>query len=418
MTTTSAPATRLPDATLRSLIEDELAHLVSLRHDLHQTPELCFTEHKTSARVQAELDAIGLDYKAGLAETGVVGFLPATDQNGNGGASAKSIALRADMDALPITEQTGKPHASQTPGLMHACGHDGHTAILVGAARVLSKIEHRPKPVTFVFQPAEEGGGGGEKLCDAGVLLGQAGGGIGTPVERIFGLHGWPNLGLGTVATRPGPMLSAVDDFVVTVKGKGGHAAMPHQCIDPIVASAAIVQALQTITSRSTSPLDSVVCTVGRFEGGTADNIIPDSVELEGTIRTLTAETRSATERRFKDIVTATARAHGCDADIDWRPGYPVTHNHDDATETFFEVARRAIGDDRVQLMPDPAMGGEDFSYYGLHVPACFFTLGLTPGHEGFGLASVPQLHQPTFDFNDDAIALGVELMVRLALEG
>ena len=412
--TTAAPS-RVTDAEIRRLIDGELAHVVSLRHDLHQTPELCFQETQTSARVQAELDAIGVAYKAGMATTGVVGFLP-----GTAGAAGpqKSIALRADMDALPLHEATGKPYASRTPGRMHACGHDGHTAILVGVARVLKRLEHRPHPVTFVFQPAEEGGGGGEKLCDEGVLRGEAGGSIGTPVERIYGLHGWPNLALGAVASRPGPILAAVDDFIVTVTGRGGHAAMPHQCIDPIVAGAAIVQALQTIASRSASPLDSVVCTVGRFQGGTADNIIPSSVELEGTIRTLRAETRAMAERRFKEIVTATARAHGCEADIDWRPGYPVTHNHADATERFFEIARSAIGEDRARLMPDPAMGGEDFSYYGLHVPACFFTLGLTPGHEGFGLAPVPQLHQPTFDFNDDAIALGVELMVRLALEG
>lgn len=390
---------------LRALIREELPELVSIRRDLHRHPELGYQETRTGALVAAELSRLGIEHKRGMAKTGVLGHLPATGESSRG-----AIALRADLDALPIHEASGKDYASGTPGIMHACGHDGHTTILLGAARVLSKVD-RPRPVTLVFQPAEEGGAGGDRMCQDGALLGGAGGGIGPPVEMIYGLHGWPQIELGTVATRPGPLLAATDDFVVTVRGTQCHAAYPHLGHDPIVAAAHVVAALQTIVSRSVSPVESCVVTVGEIRGGSANNVIPAEVRMTGTVRTLTPEVRQLAREAFFRVVEQTAAAHGCRAKIDWEDGYPVTHNDPGATERFFAIAREAIGAKHVHVTPTATMGGEDFSYYGLHVPACFFFLGVRPPG-----GTCPSLHQPDFDFNDDAIGLGVELMCRLAL--
>jgi len=399
----------MSDAPLRDIVRADLPELVAIRHDLHRHPELGYEEERTSGVVQRELKAAGVAFRAGVARTGVVAHIPATERT-----DRPAVALRADMDALPIVEATGRPYASSRPGVMHACGHDGHTTILIGAARALSRVARRPNPVTFLFQPAEEGGAGGERMCDEGALLGDEGGGVGPRVGSIFGLHGWPQLPLGVVATRPGPLLAATDDFVVKVRGVGGHAAFPHLARDPVVAAAHVVTALQTIASRSTSPLDSVVCTVGKIAGGSANNVIPPEVELVGTVRTLRAETRRMARERFFTLVEATAAAFGCRAEIDWQDGYPATFNDAALTERFFAVARDGLGAERVAVAPEPVMGGEDFSYYGRHVPACFYMLGLlAPGADP---AAVPLLHQPEFDFNDDAIATGVEMMCRLAL--
>jgi amidohydrolase len=398
----------MPTDRLRSLIEAELPRLIELRHDLHRHPELSDGEQRTSQSVQRELSALGIAFKAGFGAkgTGVVGQIPASNRSGS-----PAVALRADMDALPITEQTGKPYASTTPGVMHACGHDGHTTILLGAARTLLKME-RPSPVTLVFQPAEEHGGGAAVMCEQGALRGEAAGGVGSPVARIYGLHGWPQLELGTLATRPGPLLAATDDFEIRVVGRGGHAAYPHLCRDPIVAGAAIVSGLQSIASRAVAPYESVVCTVAQFQAGSASNIIPDSAHLAGTIRTLKPETRALARERFFQIVESAAAAHGCGAEIDWREGYPVTHNDAAETERFFSIAGDVVGAGRVQRVEYPTMGGEDFSYYGRHVPACFFFLGLKPA----GAERYPALHQPDFDFNDAALGLGIEMMCRVAL--
>jgi amidohydrolase len=409
-------ATTAPTVTasnLKQRIAADLAYLIALRHDLHACPELGYEERQTSARIQKELAAAGVAFKAGLAGTGVVAHLPATEDP-EPGAPSRAVALRADIDALPIEEATGKPYTSTNPGLMHACGHDGHTTILLGAARALAGMP-RPRPVTFIFQPAEENGAGGKAMCEAGALEGEAGGGLGPPVEAIFGLHGWPTVPVGVVATRPGPLLAATDEFCITVRGMGGHAAYPHQARDPIVAAAAVVTALQTLASRCINPVEPVVCTVGRIGGGVATNIIPGEVELEGTVRTLSDQTRDVAKQRLFELAELTARAHGCEAEVEWHEGYPATRNDEALTERFLNVARRAMGEGRVQVTPTPTMGGEDFSYYGHRVPACFFLLGIVP--EGQDPALVPQLHQPDFDFNDDAIAVGVELMCRVALE-
>ncbi len=398
---------------IENAIDVLLPELVALRHDFHQHPELSNEERRTSECIQQLLAKIpGLEFKTGFAGgTGILAHLPATAADS---ADHLAVALRADMDALPITEATGHPWASNTPGVMHACGHDGHTTILLGAAKILATIEHRPNPITFIFQPAEEHGGGADRMCNEGALDGATGGGLGPRVARVFGLHGWPEIQLGILGTRTGPLLAATDDFIVTIRGSGGHAAMPHLLRDPIVASAAVITSLQTLASRAINPLDPIVCTVSTIHGGAVDNVVPDSIELTGTVRTLSDATRVQAHTHFVRIVESAAASQGCTAEIDWRPGYPVTNNHPEATDLFFDVARRTFGPQHVVTVPDPFMGGEDFSYYGQHVPACFFILGLLP--VGDDPATTPRLHQPTFDFNDEAIGPGIRAMVELAI--
>lgn len=395
---------------IRSIINQELAGLVAFRRDLHAHPELGFDEHRTSRAVADQLAGIGIEHKAGLAGgTGVLAYLPPSTSS-----TQRSVGLRADMDALPIEEETGLPHSSTRPGVMHACGHDGHTTILVGTARVLSRLSTRPNPVTFVFQPAEEGGAGGDKMCKDGCLKGANGGGLGVPVGRIFGLHGWPQMPAGVVATKPGPLLASTDEFTVIVEGIQAHGAYPHLGADPILAASHVVTALQMIASRNVSPLDSIVVTVGIFHAGTANNVIPARVRLVGTVRTLRPETRIFAKKRLFEIIEHTAKAHNCKADVRWEEGYPVTRNDPVLADHVLAVAREAFGVDRVQVVHEPSMGGEDFSFYGLEVPACFYLLGLCP--PGSDPRLVPQLHQPGFDFNDDTLPTAIEMMCRLAL--
>ncbi|MCL4221543.1 MAG: amidohydrolase [Phycisphaerales bacterium] len=407
---TTMTENRVDTPALRALIAAEMPGLLDIRHDLHAHPELMFEERRTSEVVVRELTTLGIAHKTGLAKgTGVLAHLPATERT-----TRPAVGLRADMDALPIIECTGRTYSSTHHGVMHACGHDGHTTILLGAARVLSKLAHRPNPVTFVFQPAEEGGAGGEEMCLDGCLEGDSGRGLGPPVARMYGLHGWPQLPLGQIGTRPGPLLAATDDFKVTVRGTQCHGAYPHLGSDSILASAHIVAALQAIASRHTSPTDSIVVTVGALHGGTATNIIPAETTFIGTVRTLRDETRALARQRFFEIVQNTARAHACEAHIEWEEGYPVTQNDPKLAGQVLAVAESAFGAPRTLLVATPSMGGEDFSYYGRHVPACFYFLGLCPpGREPL---NVPQLHQPDFDFNDEALAPGIEMMCRLAL--
>jgi amidohydrolase len=393
---------------LRSIIRSHLPDLIRIRHDLHAHPELAYQERRTSAVVAAELTRLKIAHKAGLAGgTGVLAYIPPTNAAHE---SRGSIALRADMDALPILENTGKPYASKTPGTMHACGHDGHTTNLLGVARVLASLPHRPNPVTLVFQPAEEGGAGGKRMCDDGALAGTV---LGPKVREIFGLHGWPQYDVGVVGSKPGPLLAATDNFVVTIRGTQSHAAYPQYSADPIVAASQIITALQTIASRNIAPQDSIVVTIAMINAGTARNIIPGHITFAGTMRTLTPETRVLGKRRFYEITESTATAMGCRAEIAWEEGYPVTFNDEHSTAKFFRIAEATFGSERVQTVPYPSLGGEDFSYYGHHVPACFFILGVRPkGHE-----SSASLHQPEYDFNDDALESGIEMMCRLALD-
>ncbi len=400
------------EAGVAGAIDRELGSLIELRRDLHRHPELGFEERRTSEIVQRELSSLGISFRAGLAGpragddgTGVVAHLPATTAN-----PGPCVALRADMDALPIHEETGRPYASEVEGVMHACGHDGHTAVLVGVARVLSQIE-RPNPVTLVFQPAEEGGAGGEKMIRDGALGG--GGELGPAPTRIYALHGWTDLALGNVGTKPGPILAATDEFDITIRGAGGHAAFPHKTNDPIVTAAHLVTALQTIASRGTRPTDACVVTVGAIHGGGPHKVIPAEVTLRGTVRTLDADARAASERRVLEIARSIASAFGCEAEIEWNAGYPETFNDPDETARFTAIAREALGEERVLPKPEPSMGGEDFAFYAREIPACFFQLGLCP--PGADPDAQPRLHQSTFDFNDEAIATGVAVMCRLA---
>ncbi|MFI4854852.1 MAG: M20 family metallopeptidase [Phycisphaerales bacterium JB065] len=408
--------------TLRQSVQELLPQAIEFRHDLHRHPELMFEESRTAQRVATCLDELAIAYVSGLAPdapgkrgTGIVAYLPATVDDPE---NAPTIGLRADMDALPILEATDLPYSSTTPGVMHACGHDGHTTILLTAARLLSTTEKRPNNIVFCFQPAEEGGAGGEKMCADGALDGSAlqkAHGIGTKVDMMFGLHGWPEFELGKIATRTGPLLAATDEFEVIVRGRGGHAAQPERSIDPVVVAAHIVTALQTIASRRTEPNDAVVVTVGSIHAGEAHNVIPDTAELRGTIRTLLPETRTMAEQEFRRITQSIAAAFGADAEIQWHAGYPVTFNDPQATEHFRSVARSVLGekaDTHLIEKDKPTMGGEDFSYYGHHCPASFFLLGLRPPH----MDAYPNVHTPKFDFNDDAIALGVETFCALAL--
>ena len=385
------------------LSPSDLEHIVTIRHDLHAHPELGYQEHRTSEVVQQELTRLGIEFKAGLGRgTGVLAHIPATVAN------AETVAIRADMDALPIQENTGKPYASQTANVMHACGHDGHTAILLGAATVLSRAAERPNNLLLIFQPAEEGGAGGKAMCEDGVLDGSV---LGEKASRIFGLHGHSATPLGHVATCVGPMLAATDSFHARLIGKGGHAAMPHTSVDPIVIASQIVSAWQTIASRNVDPLDSVVVTCGEFHAGVAHNVIPDAVELTGTIRTLRDETRSMAVRRFKEIAEGIAASFGAKFVCEWTTPYPVTRNDAESEGRF----RAALADFSGEVEKEPClptMGGEDFSFYGAHAKACFYWLGLNPKPDFV----YPNLHAPEFDFNDDAIPYGVEAMCRLAL--
>lgn len=390
---------------LEEAISGDLEHITSIRHDLHTHPELGYEEYRTSEIVKRELKEVGIEFVDNLAGgTGVLGYLPATSNPDK----ASTIALRADMDALPIKEKTGKPYASQTDGVMHACGHDGHTSILIGAARALAQVE-RPNNVLFVFQPAEEGGAGGRRMCEDGVLRGKV---AGKPAQAIFGLHGFPILHVGQMATCTGPMLASADQFVITVKGQGGHAAMPHLSVDPIVVASHIVTALQTIASRNVSALDSVVVTIGMVKAGSAHNIIPDTAELIGTLRTLCEETRRLAQRRIQEIAENVAKGFGAEATIEMEDGYPVTYNDPSATRHLRKTLSTTFGDNLLPGDVPPVMGGEDFSFYGKEVPAAFYWLGLLDE----GQDRYPNLHAPEFDFNDRALEVGIQAMCQLAL--
>jgi amidohydrolase len=375
---------------------------VDVRHRLHQIPELGYEEFKTAALVRAELDTIGIAHVDGVpgAPTATIAWL--------GDPSKPCVALRADIDALPITEQTGRPYASTHAGRMHACGHDGHTATLLGVASVLKSIaQDLPVCVKLLWQPAEEGGAGAGKLVAAGVLDGR----IGPKVSAIIGLHGWPGLKVGTVATKPGALLAATDNFAVTFRGSGCHGAFPHMGRDPIVAACEAVISLQAFVSREMDPTDSAVVTVGQFNAGTATNVIPDVATLEGTARTITPHARqmigAAIERRCAGV----AAANGCTIDFEWIPGYPPTINDPATADYVARIAKQTVGAERYFPVPRPSMGGEDFAYYLEQVPGCFFLVGVEPlDHAG----GYPPLHSDRYDFTDAAMAVGMRMFVEL----
>lgn len=385
------------------LIENQFGRAADLRHRLHQIPELAFEEIKTAAAIRAELDALGIPHVDGVpnATTATIAWI--------GDTSKPCIALRADIDALPIEEKTNLPYASTHPGRMHACGHDGHTSTLLGVAAVLKSIEkHLPACVKFMWQPAEESGGGAEKIVDAGVLDGR----IGPKVSAVFGLHGWPGLKVGAVASKPGPLLAATDNFIATFIGKGSHGAYPHRGVDPIVAAAEAVLSVQMFASREYDPTDATVITIGKFNAGTAVNIIPDTATIEATVRTLTRDGRQLATKALERRMRGVALANNCDLNFRWVEGYPSTINDPDMYEYVAQIARQFIGPNRFFPVAKPSMGGEDFAYYLQQVPGCFFFIGVEP-HDR---SSYPALHNDHYDFTDAALAVGMRMFTELVL--
>jgi len=372
--------------------------IIDERRTLHQIPELAYGEHETGRHIQGVLQDLGIDFEAGLGGgTGIVAQL--------GSGSAPCVALRADMDALPIEEETGAAFASKNQGAMHACGHDSHMAMLLGAARVLKENEAQLQgPVKLIFQPAEEGGAGAKKLCEEGVLKSP-------DVARIFGLHVWPQLPTGTVGLRDGAFLASAGFFEIRIQGKGGHAAMPSLAIDPVVAAAAVVTALQTIVSRERDPFSSNVVSVTQMEAGNAYNVIPSEVRLAGTLRSLSLEDQEANAQRIIEITKGTAAVYRCEAVVEF-PGtiYPPTVNHKDALAIGRRVATEIVGADALIEVPQ-TMGGEDFSFYAQEVPGCFCALGI--GNDAKDTSY--SLHHPRFAVDEDALAIGAAMHVAFA---
>jgi amidohydrolase len=386
-------------------IDAVLPAAIDLRHRLHRIPETLYEEFKTAAMIRSELDRIGVEYVAGVADapTATVAWI--------GDKTKPCIALRADIDALPIEEKTGLPYASTHPGKMHACGHDGHSATLFGTTAALKSIvADLPVCVKFLWQPAEEGGGGAERLVSAGVLDGR----IGPKVSSIFGLHGWPGIKVGVVASKPGVLLAATDGFKATFIGKGGHGAYPHLCRDPIVTAAEAVVNLQQFVSREYDPTDSAVVTVGIFRAGTATNVIPDRATIEGTARTLNPQGRQAVRRSIERRCAGIAAANGCQLEFKWIDGYPPTVNDPAMTDLTAKIARQVLGADRYLPVGRPSMGGEDFAYYLEKVPGCFFLLGVEPMDK----PDHPALHTDLYDFTDESIGVGMRMFVSLILSG
>ena len=374
------------------------AELKTLRRDIHSHPELAFTETRTSSLVADKLGSWGIEVHRGLAKTGVVGVI-----QGKKITSGKGVGLRADMDCLPINETGSVPYRSRHEGRMHACGHDGHTAMLLGTARYLAETRNFDGTAYLIFQPAEESGGGGQVMVREGLF-------DRFPANEVYALHNWPGLPPGKIAVGTGPMMAATDEVQITVRGKGGHAAMPHLVVDPVVASAQIITALQTIASRNVEPTDAVVvsiCSMQTSQVG-AFNVVPESVRLVGTVRSFRPETRELAERRLREIVTKVAEALGASAQVDYVRGYPATVNS--AREAAFAAAvgERIFGKGNVLTDPTPTMGGEDFSYMLLERPGAYVFLGQGGGPGGCFL------HNPSFDFNDDVIPLGAGYLAAL----
>ena len=371
-----------------------LPEIKNWRHELHSHPELGYEEEWTSNFVAEKLESFGIEVHKGLGKTGVVGVLKGIKANQGGGGN-KAIGLRADMDALPMIEENNFVYKSKFDGRMHACGHDGHTAMLLGAAKVLSLKRDFDGTVYFIFQPAEEGGGGGLAMIEDGMFEH-------FPMDSVWGMHNWPGMEEGTVAIHKGSVMAAADRFEVTVNGSGGHAAMPQATNDPVLATTAIVQALQQIVSRKQSPLDAVVVSVTQINAGSGFNIIPQKVDFIGTIRTINSDTRISVHKQFTDICEATALAYGCVAEVSVIKGYPVTVNHIEESEKAIEIASGLFGDESVKTNLPPSMGAEDFAYMLEKKPGSYIWLGAGEGRSGC------MLHNTKYDFNDNVLPLGI----------
>lgn len=374
----------------------------TIRRDIHAHPELRYEEQRTSDLVARSLESWGIEVHRGLGLTGVVGVL-------RNGSSRKSIGLRADMDALPIQESNTFPHASKHKGKMHACGHDGHTAMLLGAAKFLAEQRNFDGTVHFIFQPAEEGGAGAKRMIDDGLFEK-------FPCDAVYGMHNWPGYKVGTFGTTPGPMLASSNEFVITVNGKGSHAALPHQGIDPVFIAVQIVNGLQGIITRSKKPIDSAVLSITMIHAGDATNVVPESAVISGTVRTFSDDVTRHVEERMKRIAAMTAQAHGATADVEFRWNYPPTVNHPEQAEFASKVLDALVGPENVVRNVEPTMGSEDFSYMLKARPGAFIFIGNGEGEHrlpGHGLGPC-QLHNPSYDFNDELLPLGATFWVRL----
>jgi len=380
----------------------DAAAIAALRRDLHAHPELCFQEQRTSDLIAKTLSDWGIPIHRGLGKTGVVGII----KSGN---STRSVGLRADIDALPITEHNTFPHASVHSGRMHACGHDGHTAMLLAAAKYLSKHRNFDGTVYLIFQPAEEGGGGAREMMKDGLFER-------FPMEAIFGAHNWPGLGVGQFALKSGPIFASSNEFRITLRGKGAHAAMPHNGVDPLPIACQMVQAFQTIITRNKRPIDTAVISVTMIHAGEATNVVPDSCEIQGTVRAFTVEVLDMIERRMRTIAAATCQAFEASCEFEFRRNYPPILNHPKETEFARTVLAQAVGTENV-LEFEPTMGAEDFSFYLLEKPGCYFVIGNGDGsHRTGGHGGGPcMLHNPSYDFNDELIPIGGSMWVRLA---
>lgn len=376
-------------------IADFHAEITAWRRDFHANPELLYDVHRTAGKVEEMLKSFGVDdVVTGLGRTGVVGII-----RGKTDTSGKVLGLRADMDALPIKERTGKDYASKTEGIMHACGHDGHTAMLLGAAKYLAETRNFDGTVALIFQPAEEGGAGGDAMVKDG-LMERFG------IQEVYGMHNFPGVPEGHFGIRAGGVMAATDEFKIDIEGVGGHAAMPHKAVDPIVVGAHLITGLQTLVSRNVDPIGSAVLSVTIMEAGTASNIIARTAQLRGTVRTLDEDIRDLMEKRLTEFVPQLAGAFGAKAHLSYRRGYPVTVNAVQQSQLAGDVAALVSGEDKVDRNAAPSMGGEDFSYMLNARPGAYIMVGQ---------GDTAGLHEDTYDFNDDIIPVGVSYWVKLA---
>ena len=381
---------------IHQLVADQKDLIIQLRRDLHRIPETAYTEKKTSAYIANYLNNLKLEVKTGIARYGVVGLMKT-------GRPGPTLMIRADMDALPLKENTGLAFASEHEGAMHACGHDAHMAMVLGAATVFNTLKDEISGnIKFLFQPAEEGPGGAEPMIKAGVMESPK-------VDYSIGCHVWPDIPEGTIGVRPGPFMAAMDRFDIKIKGKGGHGAMPHLSVDALEVGTQVVNALQRIVSRQMDPLEPTVVTIGTFHAGTAFNIIPAEAEMSGTTRTFNPDIWNSWEARIAKVVRGVCDSMGCDFELKFSKGYPVTINDASMAEIVRGCAAKVVGEDRV-VVPRKTLGGEDFAYYLQRSQGCYFALGV--GRDG----AVP-VHNPAFDFNEDVMLLGMETHCRIGLE-
>ena len=371
--------------------------MISWRHQIHQNPEIAYEEEKTAEFVAKKLEDFGIAVHRGLGKTGVVGVI---DGHGEAECKLKAIGLRADMDALPMTEQTNLPYASKNLNAMHACGHDGHTTMLLGAAKYLA--EHRPFKGTVycIFQPAEEGGNAGARSMIKDGLFEKF------PMESVWGMHNWPGLEVGRALAHIGPAMAGADIFILTIEGVGGHAAMPHQTRDPVVASGVVITALQTLVSRQTDPFDQAVISLTRLDAGSAYNVIPSIASIGGTLRTMKLDTRQQLLEQIEEVAKTAAKVTGCNVEMELRPGYPPTINHELDAVFARDVISDVLGTNGLETEMSPTMGAEDFSYMLEEKEGAYIWLGAGKNSQN--------LHSPLYDFNDELLPIGASLWVKM----